>query len=320
MADMLSSYVRLVMDIESIKSLISLIGSFGIGAVLGGFIIGFFLKSFVPSYLSEKGKNLATKEDIASITDKVESVKTEYAKVIEELRASNKLKISEIEREKIIKKEVYLESVESITKAQNFFVNLSNLNFPTEELSRRMNDEAGVIAKVQIVGSERTVKAVTTVMAAIGTAVLELMLERVSLEERKSEIERLSVLRSTNEDEVDRYVKIMKDLNLEGNHDQRLWDTINGGVLFESEQRDKLTDEIDKLWEVQKRDHLDFSKKCMERFFEVTSLMAEVVLAVRAELNLPISDAAYLDIFNGSIEEGKRVFDSFISKVSNIHV
>ena len=60
----------------------SLVGSLGVGAVLGAGIVYFFIKSFLPTYLSEKGKNLATKEDIASITDKVESVKTDYAIVI----------------------------------------------------------------------------------------------------------------------------------------------------------------------------------------------------------------------------------------------
>src|SRR3989338_5764791 len=38
------------------------------------------LKKALPSYLSEKGKNLATKEDIEKITRKVESVKTDLSR------------------------------------------------------------------------------------------------------------------------------------------------------------------------------------------------------------------------------------------------
>jgi uncharacterized membrane protein len=41
---------------------------------------GFFLKSYLPTYFAEKGKNLATKEDIKDITDKVESIRLEYAR------------------------------------------------------------------------------------------------------------------------------------------------------------------------------------------------------------------------------------------------
>ena len=90
------------MDISEIEEIVAIVGSFGIGALIGAGILYFLLKSFIPSYLSEKGKNLATKEDITSITDKVESVKTDYAKVIEEIRSNNQLKLAEIEREKIL--------------------------------------------------------------------------------------------------------------------------------------------------------------------------------------------------------------------------
>jgi hypothetical protein len=41
---------------------------------------GFFLKSYLPTYLAEKGKNLATKEDIKDITEKIEAVRSQYAK------------------------------------------------------------------------------------------------------------------------------------------------------------------------------------------------------------------------------------------------
>ncbi len=41
--------------------------------------IGFFIRSYLPAYFEEKGKNLATKEDIAEITDKIEAVRAQYA-------------------------------------------------------------------------------------------------------------------------------------------------------------------------------------------------------------------------------------------------
>ena len=34
------------------------------------FLLGLFIKNFLPSYMEEKGKNLATKEDIEVITRK----------------------------------------------------------------------------------------------------------------------------------------------------------------------------------------------------------------------------------------------------------
>lgn len=42
------------------------------------FLLGLFLKHYFPSYMEEKAKNLATKEDIAEITRKTEEVQAEF--------------------------------------------------------------------------------------------------------------------------------------------------------------------------------------------------------------------------------------------------
>lgn len=304
------------MDVGEIEKVISLFGSFGLGAVIGAGIIFLLLKSFLPSYLSEKGRNLATKEDIAAITDKVESVKTDYAKVLEELRSNNQLKLAEIEREKNIKKEVYLQAVEALTRTQNVVATLSNLNIDEQKITSGMVNDSGLIAKVQIVGSERTVKAVTTIMASIGTAIMELMLERGVLVQRKNTIELLEGFRSKVQDEIERYVSIMNNLNLEGNQDRRLWETIDGNIQFETQRQDKLAKEVGDLWSMQNKEHLQFTQKCMSRFFEITALLPDAVLAVREELDLTISDDAYLNIFTKNIEQGEKVFADFIRKLS----
>ena len=192
------------MDITEIEKLMSIIGSLGIGFLLGAGILYLIIKSFIPSYLSEKGKNLATKEDIATITDKVESVKTDYAKVIEEVRSNNQLKYAEIEREKNIRKEVYLQAVEALTRTQNIVAGIANLDFGEQEISKQMTFDSGIIAKVQIVGSESTVKSVTKIMGSIGAAIMELMLERRSLINRKNNIEILDRLRSKSQNEIER--------------------------------------------------------------------------------------------------------------------
>ena len=42
------------------------------------FLLGLFIKNYLPSYMNEKGKNLATKEDIEAITRKTEAVQKEF--------------------------------------------------------------------------------------------------------------------------------------------------------------------------------------------------------------------------------------------------
>ena len=192
------------MEITLLQQLLSLIGNFGVGVTLGVIVVYLVSKFFIPSYFSEKGKNLATKEDVASITDKVESVKTDYAKVIEELRSGHQLKLASTEREKTTKKEVYLQAVEAITRIQNIISSFSNLNIDDQTLTSNMILDSGLIAKIQVVGTEETVKATSLFMSAIGTAILELMLERTNLIGRKHSIELAEEYRVKSSNEIER--------------------------------------------------------------------------------------------------------------------
>ncbi len=54
--------------------------------------------AYIGTYLREKGKNIATKEDIGRITDEIEKIKSIYAKEIEEVREKQQLKLAAIEK------------------------------------------------------------------------------------------------------------------------------------------------------------------------------------------------------------------------------
>jgi hypothetical protein len=56
--------------------------------ILLGLVVGLILNQFLPKYIGKKGENLATKEDIAEITDKIEGVRIDYAEKLESTRAN----------------------------------------------------------------------------------------------------------------------------------------------------------------------------------------------------------------------------------------
>ena len=305
------------MTTSEIEALLSHLGSAGIGVIVGGFIIYMIVKSFIPSYLSEKGKNLATKEDIRTITNEIESVKSDYAEVLEEIKSENQLKLAAIEREKTIKKEVYMDAIEAITRTHNMVASFANLTLDDQSSTSPLASDAGKIAKVQVVGSKDTVKAVTRFMAAVGTATLNLMLDRSELMQRKNSIEISERFRDKASQELDRYIELMKNLNLAGNHDSDVWKTINQNIEFEQEVRDRNQSEIDDLYEKQNAEHLAFVRKCIDSSFEISELLPDAVLSVRDELELDISSEDYLDIFNSNMAVAKETLASFLERVEN---
>jgi len=64
---------------EAFSIILQILTLLGIGGI-------YFFKKYLFSYSSEKGKNLATKEDIEEITRKIENVKSEYLIELETVR------------------------------------------------------------------------------------------------------------------------------------------------------------------------------------------------------------------------------------------
>ena len=63
--------------------------------------------AYLGSYLKQRGKNLATKEDIADITDKVEAIRAVYAADLEDRKASHQLRTACLERRMVAHQEAY---------------------------------------------------------------------------------------------------------------------------------------------------------------------------------------------------------------------
>jgi len=59
-----------------------------------GAILGFLIGKYLPAYISKKGENLATKEDISDITNMIEAVKHEYSNNLESVKAELSAKLS----------------------------------------------------------------------------------------------------------------------------------------------------------------------------------------------------------------------------------
>lgn len=71
------------MTTDDAERLLSIVGSFGVGATAAGALTFYMLRVFLPSYFSEKAKNLATREDIATITNEIERIKAQHANQIQ---------------------------------------------------------------------------------------------------------------------------------------------------------------------------------------------------------------------------------------------
>src|SRR5512141_2280022 len=92
---------------DEISTLLKFASGLGAGFLAATGIAFLFVKYFASSYLSEKGKNLATREDIEDITDKVENVRSQYAALVEELKARHQLRLAALDRRLLAHQEAF---------------------------------------------------------------------------------------------------------------------------------------------------------------------------------------------------------------------
>lgn len=80
---------------------VTLLQAIGIASATGlvvSLCVVFFARTYFGSYLTEKAKNLASKEDIADITKLVEQVKHQFSTDLEDHRTKNQLRMAALDK------------------------------------------------------------------------------------------------------------------------------------------------------------------------------------------------------------------------------
>lgn len=72
------------------------------------FLLGLVAREFLPSYFRKKGENLATKEDVAEITDLQKAVEHRFNDLIENSKQRHALRLAAIDRRLAVHQEAFL--------------------------------------------------------------------------------------------------------------------------------------------------------------------------------------------------------------------
>ena len=107
-----------------------------IGLLLLGFVVG----QFLPSYIREKGKNLATKEDIGAITRKVEEVKSEYTEKLTHLSHQNNLIVEQFRSGSQMHAAMLLKRMEILQEAYVLWLELLHAVHKPEIIGEKVMD------------------------------------------------------------------------------------------------------------------------------------------------------------------------------------
>lgn len=125
----------------------------GLLANVGLVILKLFPKTFLPSYLKQKGENLATLEDIGKITEQVKEVETKYA--AELARLNSKLATASEVNSKQFELELraYEQIWASLVRVRAAFLLHRSLARTDRQVSAEENDDKNYAALLQSLSS-----------------------------------------------------------------------------------------------------------------------------------------------------------------------
>lgn len=98
------------METQAVRALAEVVKS-GVSLSLSTWVfllVGVLIASGLGAYVAHKGRNLATKEDVADITRKVEEVKAVFATQLEDQAQQNRLRLAALDKRLEVHQEAYV--------------------------------------------------------------------------------------------------------------------------------------------------------------------------------------------------------------------
>jgi len=222
-------------------------------------------------------------------------------------------------RQMELRKEVYVHAAEAIMRCNATLLKLGNPDESESALSNSIQDNFATLAKTHVVGSERTVEAVMTYQATLAQAFATLMVKRLSLKARYGQVQSMASEIRNEVAERDRCLGQIKQSQLTVSLDARVVDALNR-QMQESQNRLRVLEanhaEVSAAFGVDQR---NFALEASRIGADVSKLLAPAVLAVRAEMDLPIDGKAYIDMYEGAAVLAVKTVEQMVAGVEKFN-
>ena len=213
-----------------------------------------------------------------------------------------------------LRKEVYMQAAEAISRNLITLGNLSNLDIPYEQLSGEYGEKAPTIAKAQVIAREDSLERISTLSSEIAAVFLKLTLKRFPLMIAENNIEIINNQMEKHNQESDKFLDLMGQYNMAGTHDKRLWDYLQGSFDFNHGNFVKLLEKRDKSQKELFLSQVDFMEECINETTRLEGLIIPTIVSIREELNIPMDVKKYAEIVHKAKQSQARELEKFIEQ------
>jgi hypothetical protein len=198
------------------------------------------------------------------------------------------------DREMSVQREVYLEAAAALVHLQSTYAQASDIAIDTKVIAASFAKNQAAIAKTHIVETQATVEAVMRYTNAVGAAYLELLTRRPSLQIRESAIDtHVQFMQQAHDDRM-RFNRLLEQYNLDGANEPGRRAMIQSQYEFATELWEEHNAKRARFQAEQTQEQMEVADRLIEMNQNITPLLAPAVLAVRAELEMPLDQGWYM--------------------------
>lgn len=214
------------------------------------------------------------------------------------------------EQKLALKKEVFLNVARSFADVLGIVPKLINLDFTQKDIDTKMADHSGIVAKSYLAAKEDSVAAILNYSAETAEVFIKLMKERAVVLDHKKAIEIYQSTIDSANNEKDRIISIMKELNIQGHNNQATFDYLNKSYEIQEGIVNRSKASLEEQESILQPLYMDFAKKCMSEHSRLLSLLPPMTIALRAELENDQNSQTFVDALNDNIKRMNVAFDS----------
>ena len=203
----------------------------------------------------------------------------------------------ERDRSMAVRRDVYIPAAEAIARIQNVITELADFRADHVVLSRQITSDLGSLAKVNVLGTDATVAAISRLTAACTLCYLQLTAMHENLLQRHRNMKAALTARdnavSHRRQIADLFHQAFKADNNDATVLRRLQTQFEGDDRVAKERQA----EVDRLLEAHTNEEREARLRVLEMNQEVLKHVPDALIAVRRELELPTNEDALRRMF-----------------------
>jgi hypothetical protein len=191
-----------------------------------------------------------------------------------------------IERTSVLRRDVYLRTVEELVKANAHLSSLPKLDIAKTNIADGLQGFFTTAARLQLVAEPKTSLLVSQLSADYGELVFKLMIDLLPVSKARTDIEITDSFYQKTQIEIARILAEMRKVNESEKPNLIVLNSLQDSFQFEQEQAEKNVAERSDGWERFNQYNLIFQKNLLIGLKEISSKQIAVMVEIRRDLGL----------------------------------